>query len=129
MGRQKILQMNARKHSLNLISSSFLQECYFDYRETTQLINIILTLCGYAHLPYSMAQSLLLVHGVEPSDSPGAQYKASTLARSAQTLAEEVHNTQHGQMLSLTRLTLIGMKSTLVEKRLCDGLNRNGHQH
>jgi hypothetical protein len=93
------------------------------------LIDVILTLCGHAHLLCSMAPSLSLLHGVEPSDSPGAQYKASKLARSAQTLAEEAHNTQHGQMLSLTLLTLIGMKSTLVEKRLCDGLKRNGHQH
>lgn len=121
--------MNSSKHSLDLISSSFLHESYFDYRETTKLINITLTLCGHAHLPCSMAQSLLLVHGLEPSYSSLAQYKASMLARSAQTLAEEAHNTQHGQMLSLTLLTLIGMKSTLVEKQLCDGLKRNGHQH
>jgi hypothetical protein len=102
---------------------------HFDYSETNHLINVMLTLCGCAHLPCSMAQSLSLVHGVEPSDSPGVQHKASMPARSPQTLAEEAHNTQRGQMFGLTLLTSIGRKSTLVEIQLCDGLKRNGHLH
>jgi len=76
-----------------------------------------------------MAPSLLPRHGMESSDSPGARYEAGMLPKSAQTLAEQAHNTQHDPVLSLTLLTLIGMTPTLVKKQLCDGLKKNGCQH